>query len=340
MVRPVLFSILALTMASAATAAPHDGELVSSAACVRQPSSYEAYVSGSVRHYESEAVLAAKLGITSPPAAGLTAALSTRAEYDASVAHPTACRRVLYKSDGLKVVAYIWELANITAGARLPVIVALHGGNRNEAKWSPDSAWGMFRLVAAGFMVVGVQYRGVDGGEGQEQFGGDDVHDVVSAVALARSLPEADPRNVFLFGASRGGMMVYLALRDGAVVNAAATVSGRTDLELEAKRHPDWEANNWRPLIPNYDRDRTQALAHRSGVIVAKTVDLPPILILHGTADWRADPRNSFEVAEALQARGRPFELHLFDGDVHGLSWNARERDRLMIEWFRNHMVK
>jgi dipeptidyl aminopeptidase/acylaminoacyl peptidase len=338
MVRQLVVGVLALMIATGAAAQPSNGEILSSAPCLRHPQSYDAYVAGMVRHYDSEALEAAKFGIRQPPGGGLAAALTTRSDYDFRVAHPPACRRVLYGSDGLKVVAYIWEPANMPAGAKLPVILALHGGNRNEAKWSPDT--GMDRLVTAGFIVVGVQYRGVDGGEGQEQFGGDDVHDVVNAVTLARNLAEADPRNIFMFGASRGGMMVYLAIRDGARVNAAATISGMTDLELEAKRHRDWEAENWRPLIPNYDRDRTQALARRSGLIVAKTVDLPPVLILHGTADWRADVRDSLEIAEALEARHRPYELHIFDGDVHGLTLNSRERDRLMIGWFTKYMVR
>jgi dipeptidyl aminopeptidase/acylaminoacyl peptidase len=64
------------------------------------------------------------------------------------------------------------------------------------------------------------------------------------------------------------------------------------------------------------------------------------MLILHGTADWRVDPREAFDVAEALQARGRPYALHIFEGDVHGLTWNWRERDRLVIEWFRKHMAR
>lgn len=339
MARKLILMIFVLMNTTGATGKPANGALISSTPCQRQVVPYQDYVAATVKQYQSEAALAAKFGITLPPVDGLPGALASRSEYEGWMARPTACRRVLYGSDGLKVVAYIWEPPSAPTGSKLPVILALHGGNRNEAKWRPDSGWGMARLVAAGFVVIGVQYRGVDGGEGQEQFGGDDVHDVVNAVALAHRLPEADPRNIFMFGASRGGMKVYLALRDGAKVNAAATISGMTDLELEAKRHPDWEAENWRALIPNYNLDRAHALARRSGALVARTVDLPPMLILHGTADWRVDPRDSYEVAEALQERRRPYSLHVFEGDVHGLVWNSQERDRLMIDWFRKHMV-
>jgi dipeptidyl aminopeptidase/acylaminoacyl peptidase len=75
-----------------------------------------------------------------------------------------------------------------------------------------------------------LQYRGIGGGEGVEQFGGKDVDDVAKEIALARRLPEADPRSIFIYGTSRGGMMVYPAVRDDAKVNAAVTFSGMVDL--------------------------------------------------------------------------------------------------------------
>lgn len=340
MFRFILVCIAAIGLAAAASAAPADGELVSSRACDRQPLRYEDYVAAETKAFQNEAAEAARIGATQPPITDLSAALFTRAEFEAMEAHPPACRAILYGSDGLKVAAYVWQPAKIAPGARLPVVVDLRGGNQDYGKFSAANRRSVPALVAAGFIVIGVQYRGVDGGEGVEQFGGDDVHDVVNAVSLARHLPEADARNIFLYGASRGGMMLYLAIRGGAKVNAAVAVSGMTDLELEAKRRPGMAANVWRRLIPDYDRDTAQALARRSGVRVAQQVDLPPILILHGTADWRVDPRDSFEVAEALQARGRPYSLHIFDDDVHGLLWHWRERDRLTVDWFRQHMVR
>lgn len=341
MVRFLLTVSAVIGAATAATAGkPTNGQLISSRPCVRHPLSYDAYVADRLEDYRSEAELGAKAGVPQPPAINFAAAMPTRAEYQAMIDHPFACRAVFYGSDGLKVAAYIWKPAKIRSGGHLPVVVDLRGGNGDLGKFAPDNSNSVPPLVNAGFIVIGVQYRGVDGGEGVEQFGGDDVHDVVNAVALARNLPEADPRNVFLYGSSRGAMMVYLAIRDAAQVNAAVTVSGFADLELEARRRPMIEANVFRKLIPNYDRDRGAALARRSGVLVAQQVNLPPILIMHGTADWRADPRNSLEVAEALQARNRPYALHIFDNDIHGLFWHWRDRDRLSVEWFEQHMVR
>ncbi|HEX5182930.1 MAG TPA: alpha/beta fold hydrolase [Allosphingosinicella sp.] len=339
MFRFLLIGAAAIGLAACAHAQPRDGDPVSSKPCVRHPVSYEDYAAAVRKVADSEAALGAQAGVPQPSTSDLSRAMFTRAEYAAMAAHPYACRAIFYGSDGLKVAAYIWEPANIPAGAKLPVVVSLRGGNQDFGKFTPDSHWATPALVAAGFVVVGVQYRGVDGGEGNEQFGGDDVHDVLNAVALARRLPEADPRNVFLVGVSRGGMMAYLALRDGAKVNAAAAVSAMTDMAVEARRRPAMETNVWRKLIPNYDADREAAWARRSGLKVAREVDLPPMLILHGTADWRVDPDESIAIAQALQARGRPYSLHIFDNDVHGILWNWRERDRLLIDWFRQHMA-
>ncbi|HEX4739134.1 MAG TPA: prolyl oligopeptidase family serine peptidase [Allosphingosinicella sp.] len=339
MFRFFLIGAAAIGLAWPADAKPADGELLSSSPCVRHALSYEDYAAATRKAYDSEAALGAKAGIPQPPVSTLPAVMYTRTEYEAMAAHPYGCRAIFYGSDGLKVAAYVWEPAKTPAGARLPVVVALRGGNQDFGKFTADSHGAIPALVGAGFVVVGVQYRGVDGGEGMEQFGGDDVHDVLNAIALARRLPEADPRNVFLLGTSRGGLMVYLAERDGAKVNAAAAVSAMTDLALEAKRRPAMVANVWRKLIPNYDANPAEALARRSGLKVAQTVDLPPMLILHGTADWRVDPGESIAIAQALQARGRPYSLHIFNNDVHGVLWNWREQDRLLVDWFRQHMV-
>ena len=327
-----------LALGAPAAAAPADGELVAERPCPRIGVTYDVYVANVIKAYEDETKLAEAAGVPQPPADKLAATLSSRAEFEAERAHPAKCRAVLYGSDGLKVAGYIWEPADLKPGARLPVIVFLRGGNGEFGKLTAGAQRGMAARTAAGFLVIGVQYRGVDGGEGQEQFGGDDVHDVLNAIALARRLPEADPGNVFLEGLSRGGLETLLALGAGARVNAAAITSPFTDLELEARERPAIEANIWAKLIPDYAAHRTEALAARSGVRVAQTKDIPPLLLMHGTADWRADPKNSTEVADALKARGRPYELHIFKDDVHGLQWNWRERDRRVIAWFRGHM--
>lgn len=327
-----------LMMSAAAQARPADGELLESRACPPRTQTYDDYVARQVKNAEDEAVLSLKVGVTPPPPADVPKSLVTRAEYEAELKSPADCAQVFYGSDGLRVAAYIWKPAGIGRGAKLPVIVMLRGGNRDFGKFGPDSGRRMHAFTAAGFVVVGVQYRGVDGGEGLEQFGGDDVHDVLNAITLARALPEVDARNVFLHGGSRGGMMAYLALKAGAQVNAVVALNALADLPSEARRRPELAEGPWGALIPDFATRRDEVMRARSAVAFIDQIDTPPILLLHGTADWRAHPDNSVEIARKLQARGRPYALHIFEGDAHGLPGNARERDRLVIEWFRRYM--
>ena len=329
---------LTMILAGAAQARPAGGELLESRACPPRTLGYDAYVARQLKDTAEEAELSRKAGVPPPPTESLREALITRAEYEAELKAPADCAQVFYGSDGLKVAAFIWKPAKLAPGAKAPAIVMLRGGNRDFGKFGPDSSRRMAAYTAAGFVVVGVQYRGVDGGEGLEQFGGDDVHDVLNAIRLARSLPEVDARNVFLYGGSRGGMMAYLALRQGAEVNAVVALNALADLPAEARRRPELAEGPWGALIPDFATRRDEVMRARSAVYFIDQVATPPILLLHGTADWRADPDNSYAIARKLQARGRPYALHVLENDVHGLSWNWRERDRLVIDWFRRHM--
>jgi dipeptidyl aminopeptidase/acylaminoacyl peptidase len=106
----------------------------------------------------------------------------------------------------------------------LPLIIYNRGGNREFSKLTPWMQYGFYDFVSNGFVVIGSQYRGNDGGEGHEEFGGADVHDVVNLIPLAKSLGYVDMSNVFMFGESRGGMMTYLALTNNIAVNAVAKI--------------------------------------------------------------------------------------------------------------------
>lgn len=72
----------------------------------------------------------------------------------------------------------------------------------------------MGKMASWGYVVVASQYRGNDGGEGIEQFGGDDVNDVLNLIPVLNQLPKADTSRVGIEGGSRGGMMTYLAMKN------------------------------------------------------------------------------------------------------------------------------
>ncbi|MES1211213.1 MAG: CocE/NonD family hydrolase, partial [Acidobacteriota bacterium] len=216
--RHLFATLLGILLCAAGTPAESlpNGTIVEQTACEEEPAmTYEQYVRVETRRhtFEVEAARLAGLEMTSP-----LVLLSPEARSRQNDASQVDCQRIKYMSDGLKVAGFLWKPKD-TAGKKLPVLLFNRGGNRDFGKLTP---WeGLHRFAASGFVVIASQYRGNDGGEGREELGGADVRDVLNLIPLAASLEYADLRNVFLYGVSRGGMMTYLALKNGIAVNAA-----------------------------------------------------------------------------------------------------------------------
>jgi dipeptidyl aminopeptidase/acylaminoacyl peptidase len=327
-----------LLLLFALPALAQDGKLVEWTPCRPNDLTYDRWLRGYERGYDGEVAEAARLGVAMQPFAALRNRLPAREEFERRRAYQGfECQRITYLSDGLKVTGYLWKPAD-THGRKLPLILFNRGGNRDFGELSPWEQEGFYSYVSNGFVVLASQYRGVDGGEGREEFGGADVHDVLNLLPLAKALGYVDTSNVFLLGESRGGMETYLALKSGIPVNAAAVVSGEADLVASGRNRPEMIYRVYRQLIPDFARRGPELLRERSAVDWPEKINAP-ILILHGTADWRTSPQDqALAIAEKLQALNKVYELTLYAQDSHGLPFHWRERDQRIVEWFKRYM--
>ena len=316
-----------------------DGLIVEQTPCAPSPiGTYEQYLEASKRNYAAEVEAARQEGFRMEPAANLAARLPSKEEFERRKAYTGfECQRIKYLSDGLKVVGFIWKPKN-TEGKKFPLIIFNRGGNREFGKVDPWVKFGFYRYVSNGFVVIASQYRGVDGGEGREEFGGADVHDVLSLIPLAKSLGYVDMKNVFVLGWSRGGMETYLALKNNIPVNAAAVGGGLTDLLAVGKKRPGMISNVFKELIPDFDRRGEDLMRERSAVYWAERINLP-LLIMQGGADWRSDVSSqALAFAQKLQELNKSYELIIYANDDHGVSLNREDSDKRIIEWFRRYM--
>jgi dipeptidyl aminopeptidase/acylaminoacyl peptidase len=227
--------------------------------------------------------------------------------------------RITYLSDGLKVTGYV---AQPKANGKYPCIISNRGGNREFGAWDP---WGIVyflgRIASWNYVVVASQYRGVDGGEGVEEFGGKDVNDVLNLIPALAQLPNADTSKIGIEGGSRGGMMTYLALKKSCQFKAAVVVAGTANAFINIKSRSDMETEVYSELIPNYKTNKDNELKARSAVFWAdKMCKTTPLLIMQGSSDWRVQPMEAIELVQKLYESKHPVRFILYEGADHGIS--------------------
>jgi len=229
--------------------------------------------------------------------------------------------RIVYVSDGLKIEGYLVKPA--ARSGPLPVIVYARGGNRTFGEIGLPQVLDMVGWARQGYVVLATNYRGSSRSEGSDEFGGADVHDLLALFETARTLPYADARNMYLIGASRGGMMVYRAIAEGAPVRAAAVVGGMADLDASARQRPEI-ARNYAEMMPDHAQEAANRYCRRSAVCWPEKLTVP-LLLLHGEADWRVDVADARRLAEGVVAAGGSAELVVYPGDDHMLADNGAD---------------
>jgi dipeptidyl aminopeptidase/acylaminoacyl peptidase len=226
-------------------------------------------------------------------------------------------QRITYDSDGLAVTG-LCVLPERTTPASHPLLIYNRGGSREYGKLTVLSVLrSMAPFARAGYLVFASNYRGNDGGEGREEFGGADIHDVLNLLSIGQKHSGFDGRNRFMIGHSRGGLMTMLASRMGAALNAAVAIAAVSNAHALAKQEPMIE-RVLLPLIPEYAADPKAALSRRSPIDWPDEIRTP-LLLLHGDADKDVPASESIALYEALQRESKPSELVVYPGGNHAL---------------------
>lgn len=169
-----------------------------------------------------------------------------------------------YVSDGLTVGAYVYR-PRVTPRNPQPVIVFNRGSFTRPNGFAGDMLVMAHRYAQAGFVTVAPHYRGSNGWEGRDELGGADLHDLMNIVEVLPRIPGVDASRIFLSGQSRGGAMVYMALRDGFPARAAAVWGAFTDLEPLVKEGGP-QAKYVAVVWPEFDQQRSTILETRSAL--------------------------------------------------------------------------
>jgi len=251
--------------------------------------------------------------------------------------HDVIIEKITYQSDGLKVKGYLAQPKN---NGKYPCIVYNRGGNKEFGKLNTKKAVFILAKAASwGYVVAASQYRGNDGGEGKEEFGGKDVNDVLNLIPLFDHVNNTDTSKMGIYGWSRGGMMTYLTLTKTNKFKAAVIGGGLSDLRKWVDTRNDTIESVYYENIPNYAENRSESINSRSAIFQVENISKStPILMLHGTADWRVIPEMALDLSKAFINNKIPHRLVMFEGGNHGLSEFKSDVDMMVKQWFDDYL--
>jgi len=237
---------------------------------------------------------------------------------------------ITYKSDSLLVNGIIAEPKEVD---KFPVIIFNRGGNKEigkEAKLKTlySVIYSASKLAEKGYVVIASCYREDD------EFGGDDINDVLNLTKTAEELRKADSERIGMFGWSRGGMMTYLALKKTNIIKTAVIGNGATDLLQLIIERPEMETEVCTKLIPHYEKNKKLELEKRSVLYWVDALDKnASLLILCGTEDKRVNPYQAEQLVIKLANINYDFMFKKFQTD-HKFSDKTAELNDLLVNWF------
>lgn len=255
-----------------------------------------------------------------------------------NVLEKTAVEKITYLSDGLKVTGYIAYPKDDTQ--KYPCIIWCRGGIGNAGAIDKFAARGIYgQLASWGYCVLASQYRGNDGGEGHDDFGGDDVNDVLNLIRLADEIPQANKDVWGIEGWSRGGMMTYLTLTRTNIFKAAIVLGGIANLRCNSDESK-FMRELYEHTLGRYDQEEFKINCNSRSIInfPEKLSKTTPMLIIHGNADNRVLPHDSLDLSYKLLDLKIPYRLVMLEGGDHFLKSHRKEVDEMRKNWFEKYL--
>lgn len=244
-------------------------------------------------------------------------------------------------SDGTKVSSIAFRPANIPVTQKLPTLFYIHGGPVAQDEYGFDLTRQM--LSAAGYMVVGVNYRG-SSGRGWDysktisaDWGNKEVIDIQGAVDYAVEKGWADKDKLGIVGWSYGGILTnYLIASDNRFKAASSgagvsMVSSLYGVDQYINQYDNELGVPWKNI------DRYLKLSYP--FLKADKIKTPTQFMV-GEKDFNVPAVGSEQMYQALRSLGTPTELIIYPGQFHGISTPSYVKDRFerYIGWFNKYL--
>jgi len=250
----------------------------------------------------------------------------------------TVTEKMTYLSDGLKVNGYIAYPKDTSK--KYPCIIWCRGGLGNSGTIDEFNACGLLGQIASwGYVVFASQYRGNAGGEGEDEFGGSDLNDVLNLIPLADEIDSADGNYWGIEGWSRGGLMTYLLLTKTNLFKTAITVGALSHIDCDK---PNSGFINRLVELNKLDLNSKSIsdICYERSVLnfpdkISKETKL---FIIHGTSDETVSVNQSIDLSAKLDKLNYFHKLELIAEGDHFLRRHRSKVAELRKEWFDKYL--
>jgi dipeptidyl aminopeptidase/acylaminoacyl peptidase len=246
--------------------------------------------------------------------------------------------------DGLMIEGILIRPLDGKAGARVPLVVIVHGGPEAHYKngWVTRYSEPGQLLAGEGYAAFYPNYRGSTGrglAFARAAFGdpvGREFEDVLDGIDALVAQGLADPAKVGITGGSYGGYFTaWAATRYSPRFAAGVMFVGISDTLIKA-RTTDIPREDELVHMGTTPAANPKLYAERSPITHVSEARTP-LLILHGKEDPRVDPSQSRMLYRALKEKGDvPVRLVWYPGEGHG-NRNAPARydyTLRLMQWF------
>lgn len=247
--------------------------------------------------------------------------------------------------DGTTIEGVLEKPADFRPGTKYPLLVIIHGGPtyNDTPVIEPDRTYPAELFLARGALILRPNYRGSTGYGARfralnvRNLGVGDYADVLSGVDALIARGMVDPARVGAMGWSEGGFISafitassdrFVAVSVGAGISDWRTYYYGTDWTAFAKQY--FEAT------PQSDPEVFTKASPITYIDRAKT----PTLIQQSSMDPRVPVANSFELRQALEDRGVPVKMVLYENSGHMIE-NPKQQRAVMTEndlWFNHYL--
>ena len=239
-----------------------------------------------------------------------------------------------YFPERIDQVAYsIIPHTKLLDDVKLPGFIYCRGGigrfGRVKMNW-------IEQFANFGYAVFAPCYRGNEGSEGRDEFGGRDQEDVFKAFHLMKSIPFVNQEKISIMGFSRGSINATQTAINMPNIHKLILWSGVSDLTKTYEERVDLR-RMFKRVIGRTPTKFPELYEARSPIHMVEQIQCPT-LVIHGTKDEQVLVTHGENMFKKLKHNNKNATYHRYDGYGHHFPIKVHNQAvKKMFQWIESN---